>query len=189
MTESIYKEFENKYYNPDDNDKRPGDNDNWKSIQEGFSKISTTQLETSKGLTLGKGTEDETSVTAAELGEMKQGGPKPLYSFHTIQRTSALTVGTPTYGSILIGGSYVYGYAVPGQKYAVIAIPCSVDSGSAAVKNAAIHLSVETNDRILTATEEGKLPTGKIYNTVVPYEDIPANTFSRQVFVIYIPVD
>lgn len=73
MTESIYKEFENKYYNPDDNDKRPGDNDNWKSIQEGFSKISTTQLETTEGLTLGKGTEDETSVTAAELAQLKGG--------------------------------------------------------------------------------------------------------------------
>lgn len=67
MTESIYKEFENKYYNPDDNDKRPGDNDNWKSIQKGFHDIGTTQLETSAGLTLGKGTKEETSVTAAEL--------------------------------------------------------------------------------------------------------------------------
>ena len=74
MTESIYKEYENKYYNPNDNDKRPGDNDNWKSIQKGFHDIGTTQLETSAGLTLGKGTEDETSVTAAELAAMKQGG-------------------------------------------------------------------------------------------------------------------
>lgn len=71
MTESIYKEYENKYYNPNDNDKRPGDNDNWKSIQKGFHDIGSTQLETSEGLTLGKGTEDETSVTAAELKEIK----------------------------------------------------------------------------------------------------------------------
>ncbi len=34
----------------------------------------TTQIETTEGLTLGKGTEDEVSVTAQELGEMKQGG-------------------------------------------------------------------------------------------------------------------
>lgn len=33
----------------------------------------TTQLETSAGLTLGKGTEDETSVTATELEAMKEG--------------------------------------------------------------------------------------------------------------------
>lgn len=71
MTESIYKEYENKYYNPNDNDKRPGDNDNWKSIQKGFHDISEKQLETSAGLTLGKGTEDETSVTATELEEIK----------------------------------------------------------------------------------------------------------------------
>lgn len=74
MTESIYKEYQNKYYNPNDNDKRPGDNDNWKSIQEGFHRIGSTQLETTAGLTLGKGTEDETSVTAAELEAMKAGG-------------------------------------------------------------------------------------------------------------------
>lgn len=71
MTESIYKEYENKYYNPNDNDKRPGDNDNWKSIQKGFHRVGSTQLETSAGLTLGKGTEDETSVTAGELEEIK----------------------------------------------------------------------------------------------------------------------
>lgn len=71
MTESIYKEYQNKYYNPNDNDKRPGDNDNWESIQKGFHRIGSTQLETSAGLTLGKGTEDETSVTAAELKEIK----------------------------------------------------------------------------------------------------------------------
>ena len=70
MTESIYKEYQNKYYNPNDNDKRPGDNDNWKSIQKGFHDIGATQLETSAGLTLGKGTEDETSVTASELAAM-----------------------------------------------------------------------------------------------------------------------
>lgn len=81
MTESIYKEYENKYYNPTDNDKRPGDNDNWKSIQEGFHRIGSTQLETSEGLTLGKGTEDETSVTAAELARMKQGGEEYLPYF------------------------------------------------------------------------------------------------------------
>ena len=74
MTESIYKEYENKYYNPNDNDKRPGDNDNWKSIQKGFHDIGEKQLETSAGLTLGKGTKDETSVTAAELAAMKSGG-------------------------------------------------------------------------------------------------------------------
>lgn len=74
MTESIYKEFENKYYNPNDNDKKPGDNDNWKSIQEGFHRIGSTQLETSAGLTLGKGTEDEVSLTPAELEAMKAGG-------------------------------------------------------------------------------------------------------------------
>lgn len=74
MTESIYKEYQNKYYNPNDNDKKPGDNDNWKSIQEGFHRIGSTQLETSAGLTLGKGTADETSVTAAQLAVMKQCG-------------------------------------------------------------------------------------------------------------------
>lgn len=73
MTESIYKEYENKYYNPNDNDKKPGDNDNWKSIQKGFHDIGSTQLETTEGLTLGKGTEDEVSVTAAELAAMKSG--------------------------------------------------------------------------------------------------------------------
>lgn len=76
MTESIYKEYENKYYNPNDNDKKPGDNDNWKSIQKGFHDIGSTQLETSKGLTLGKGTEDETSVTASELGAMAESADK-----------------------------------------------------------------------------------------------------------------
>ena len=76
MTESIYKEYENKYYNPDDNDKKPGDNDNWKSIQKGFHDIGATQLETSAGLTLGKGTEDETSVTAAELKAMSESAEK-----------------------------------------------------------------------------------------------------------------
>lgn len=74
MTESIYKEFENKYYNPDDNDKRPGDNDNWKSIQKGFHDIGTTQLETSAGLTIGKGTEDEVSLSAQELLNIKNSG-------------------------------------------------------------------------------------------------------------------
>ena len=71
MTESIYNQYFNKYYNPNDNDKRPGDNDNWKSIQKGFHDISTTQLETSAGLTLGKGTEDETNLSAGELKEIK----------------------------------------------------------------------------------------------------------------------
>lgn len=74
MTESMYKEFENKYYNPDDKGKKPGDNENWQSIQEGFYKIGTTDLETSGSLTLGKGTEDEETLTAAELKEMKEGG-------------------------------------------------------------------------------------------------------------------
>lgn len=81
MTESIYKEYQNKYYNPNDNDKKPGDNDNWKSIQKGFHDISTTQLETSAGLTLGKGTEDETSVTAEELAQMKNVGDIPPTPF------------------------------------------------------------------------------------------------------------
>lgn len=70
MTESIYKEYQNKYYNPNDNDKKPGDNDNWKSIQKGFHDISTTQLETSAGLTLGKGTEDEVSITPKTLSKV-----------------------------------------------------------------------------------------------------------------------
>lgn len=88
MTESIYKEYQNKYYNPNDNDKKPGDNDNWKSIQKGFHDISEKQLETSEGLTLGKGTEDETSVTAAELEEIKN--PTQL------ETSGALTLGKGT---------------------------------------------------------------------------------------------
>ena len=71
MTENLYTQYENKYYNPNDDGKEPGDNENWESIQKGFSRITSTQLETSEGLTLGKGTEDETSVTAAELEELK----------------------------------------------------------------------------------------------------------------------
>lgn len=93
MTESIYKEYENKYYNPNDNDKKPGDNDNWKSIQKGFHDISTTQLETSAGLTLGKGTEDETSVTAAELAQMKQGGSVSRFIPEIQMHTNAITPG------------------------------------------------------------------------------------------------
>lgn len=68
---AYYDEFENQYYNPDDNAKKPGDNENWKMIQKGFSKISSTQLETSEGLTLGKGTDYEESLTAAELKGIK----------------------------------------------------------------------------------------------------------------------
>lgn len=68
---AYYDEFENKYYNPDDDAKKPGQNENWKMIQKGFSKISSTQLETSEGLTLGKGTDDEESLTASELEEIK----------------------------------------------------------------------------------------------------------------------
>ena len=68
---AYYDEFENKYYNPDDNDKKPGDNENWKMIQKGFKQISSTQLETSEGLTLGKGTVNEESLTASELEEIK----------------------------------------------------------------------------------------------------------------------
>lgn len=34
-----YYEFDNKYYNPDDYAKEPGDNENWKMIQRGFKKI------------------------------------------------------------------------------------------------------------------------------------------------------
>jgi hypothetical protein len=78
MTENIYKEYQNKYYNPNDNDKKPGDNDNWKSIQKGFHDISEKQLETSAGLTLGKGTEDETNVTARELKAMKRAEGQPI---------------------------------------------------------------------------------------------------------------
>lgn len=71
MTENLYTQYANKYYNPNDDGKKPGDNENWESIQKGFHRIGSTQLETSAGLTLGKGTEDETSVTAAELKEIK----------------------------------------------------------------------------------------------------------------------
>lgn len=70
---AYYDEFENKYYNPDDNDKKPGQNENWKMIQKGFSKISSTQLETTEGLTLGKDTEDEESLTAEEMTAIKNG--------------------------------------------------------------------------------------------------------------------
>lgn len=95
MTESIYKEYQNKYYNPNDNDKRPGDNDNWKSIQKGFHDISEKQLETSAGLTLGKGTEDETSVTAAELTAMKGSGnmPYPTVSFSFVRNNTVFSSG------------------------------------------------------------------------------------------------
>lgn len=68
---AYYDEFENKYYNPDDSGKKPGENDNWRSIQEGFYKIGSTDLETSGALTLGKGTENEETLTAADLKEMK----------------------------------------------------------------------------------------------------------------------
>ena len=71
MTENLYTQYANKYYNPNDDGKKPGDNENWESIQKGFYKIGTSQLETTGGLTLGKGTADETSVTAAELEELK----------------------------------------------------------------------------------------------------------------------
>lgn len=85
---AYYDEFENKYYNPDDNDKKPGQNENWKMIQKGFSKISSTQLETSEGLTLGKGTDDEESLTASELEEIK----KPAQ----LETSGALTLGKGT---------------------------------------------------------------------------------------------
>lgn len=71
MTESIYKEYQNKYYNPNDNDKKPGDNDNWKSIQEGFYRIGSTQLETSEGLTVGVGGDNEETLSADELKHIK----------------------------------------------------------------------------------------------------------------------
>lgn len=71
MTESIYKEYQNKYYNPNDNDKKPGDNDNWKSIQEGFYRIGSTQLETSEGLTVGVGGDNEETLSAEELKHIK----------------------------------------------------------------------------------------------------------------------
>lgn len=90
MTDSIYKEYRNKYYNPNDNDKKPGDNDNWKSIQEGFHRIGSTQLETSAGLTLGKGTDDEVSVTAAELEQMKNGGAGS-YLLYTIDNVNGVS--------------------------------------------------------------------------------------------------
>lgn len=86
MTESIYKEYENKYYNPDDNDKKPGDNDNWKSLQKGFYEIGHTQVETTEGLTLGKGEDTETSISDTQLANVKAG------KFNT------LTLGTGTAG-------------------------------------------------------------------------------------------
>ena len=85
---AYYDEFENKYYNPDDNDKKPGQNENWKMIQKGFSKIGSTQLETTEGLTLGKGTDDEESLTASELKEIKN--PSQL------ETTGGLTLGKGT---------------------------------------------------------------------------------------------
>ena len=51
MTDSIYKEFENSFYNPDDNDKKPGDNDNWKSIQKGFKLVETAANEIVENIT------------------------------------------------------------------------------------------------------------------------------------------
>ena len=73
MTESIYNQYSNKYYNPIDNDKKPGDNDNWKSLQKGFYQIGHTQVETTEGLTLGTGTAGETSLSAAQLAAVKAG--------------------------------------------------------------------------------------------------------------------
>lgn len=71
MTESIYTKYLNKYYNPNDDNKKPGDNDNWKSIQKGFHSIGSTQLETSEGLTIDKGTENEESLSGTELKYIK----------------------------------------------------------------------------------------------------------------------
>ena len=84
MTESIYTEYENKYYNPTDNDKKPGDNDNWKSLQKGFYLIGHTQVETTEGLTRGKGEDTETSISDAQLANVKAG------------KFTSLTLGTGT---------------------------------------------------------------------------------------------
>lgn len=37
-----YDEYKNDYYNPDDNDKKPGENENWKMIQKGFHDVNDT---------------------------------------------------------------------------------------------------------------------------------------------------
>ena len=71
MTNSIYNEYLNKYYNPNDDNKKPGDNDNWKSIQKGFHLIGSTQLETTEGLTIDKGSENEESLSGTELKHIK----------------------------------------------------------------------------------------------------------------------
>lgn len=84
MTESIYNQYSNKYYNPNDNDKKPGDNDNWKSLQKGFYQISHSQVETTEGLTLGKGKNTETSISDAQLANVKAG------------KFESLTLGTGT---------------------------------------------------------------------------------------------
>ena len=84
MTESIYSQYSNKYYNPTDNDKKPGDNDNWKSLQKGFYQIGHTQVETTEGLTLGKGKNTETSISDAQLANVKAG------------KFESLTLGTGT---------------------------------------------------------------------------------------------
>lgn len=95
-----YDEFENKYYNPDDNAKKPGDNENWKMIQKGFSKISSTQLETSEGLTLGKGTDDEESLTAEEMTAVKNGN-----FTGQITTTAGLTLGKGTENEVSLSAA------------------------------------------------------------------------------------
>lgn len=39
---AYYQEYHNDYYNPDDNEKHPGVNENWKMIQKGFHESSET---------------------------------------------------------------------------------------------------------------------------------------------------
>lgn len=176
MTESIYKEFENKYYNPDDNDKRPGDNDNWKSIQEGFSKISTTQLETSKGLTLGKGTEDETSVTAAEMKEMKSGWGTISHAYtgyvsnctfvsgwnnHVVQNTTAL-----------FPPERLKNFT-PGKYYKIIGV-WSTTTSDPTWTDGAVGITVPFD---IAANSDGQLDIG----STIPYMGISTGTFTRTV--------
>lgn len=138
MTESIYKEYQNKYYNPNDNDKKPGDNDNWKSIQEGFHRIGSTQLETTEGLTLGKGTEEETSVTAAELEEIKN--PTQL------ETSGGLTLGKGTADEVSVTAAELEEIKSGGYKPFILAYRTVDIPEIAAHSVAAIPLSITETD-------------------------------------------
>ena len=77
-----------------------------------------SELEATGGLTLGKGTENEVSVSAAELGEMKQGGGGiPLVLVESYISDGIAVNTTPSI--ITIRNIRAFGSLVPGKEYSM----------------------------------------------------------------------